>query len=151
MDILFRSANKEDDIELTIIAELDSKIPILYDPDFPWDNNVVEARKELFRKQLDADDFFDVAISDGKIIGFHIVKKIPYGKVFAGLIITLWTDQNFRGRGIAKALKERAEDWARKLNLDHLQTGVHANNKRMLAINEKNGFQITQYNLKKKL
>lgn len=151
MDIFFRHANKEDDAELTFIAEQDSKIPTLYDPDFPWDQSTVTARKELFKNQISKEDFFTVGLIDAKIIGFHIVKKIPYGGVFAGLIITLWTDENYRGKGIAKALKEQAEAWGRNLSLDHLQTGVHSSNKRMLEINKKSEFEITQYNLKKKL
>jgi RimJ/RimL family protein N-acetyltransferase len=67
------------------------------------------------------------------------------------MIITLWTKSKLRGTGIASSLKKRAEDWGREAKLDHFQTGVHANNKKMLSINEKSGFEIHQYNLRKKL
>lgn len=151
MDVSFRSVNYADEEELNLIALEDSKIPKLYDHEFSWSESSVVDRKHLYRKQILPSDFFEVAIIDQKIAGFHIVKKIPYGISSAGLIITLWVDEKYRGRGIAKSLKERAEIWARKMGLDHFQTSVHASNKTMLEINQKSGFYITQYTLKKSL
>lgn len=151
MSITFRTANKNDDAELDFLAETDSKIPLLYDPNFPWDSCAVSSRRDLFANKLDTNDFFEIAISDEKIVGFHIVKKIPYGKLFAGLIITLWVHDDFRNKGIAKTLKDHAEAWAKSLKLDHLETSVHANNKRMLKINENSGFQVAQITLRKKI
>lgn len=78
--------------------------------------------------------------------------KVPYPPdLFAGVIITLWVDPECRGNGIATAIKQRAELWAKSNGLDHLQNGVHSNNEKMLSINKKSGFKIVQYTLKKKL
>jgi GNAT superfamily N-acetyltransferase len=50
--------------------------------------------------------------------------------------------RDYRGRGIAMALKARAIQSARKRGVERLETENHANNLPMLAINRKLGFQF---------
>lgn len=152
MEIEYRKIDRENLVDLRVVAEEDSKIPLLYDSEFTWNELSISARLDFYKHQITNDDFFEVAILKDKIVGFHIVKKVPYPPdLFAGIIITLWVSPLVRGKGVGSSLKLRAEDWARGLSLSYLQTGVHPNNPQMLSINKKNGFSITQYTLRKKL
>jgi GNAT superfamily N-acetyltransferase len=50
-------------------------------------------------------------------------------------------DPDYRGRGIARALKLRTVLWARENGVEHLYTGNDAENRRMLDINLRLGYQ----------
>ncbi|MFN8369063.1 MAG: hypothetical protein U0T83_00390 [Bacteriovoracaceae bacterium] len=52
---------------------------------------------------------------------------------------------------IARTLKKNGENWARSKKLCHLDTSTHIKNVRMLEINQKQGFEILTYNMRKKL
>jgi GNAT superfamily N-acetyltransferase len=152
VEIQYRSVNRDDLNELRFIAEKDSKIPKLYEAEFPWNEKSIDGRLELYNRLSASEDFFEVALQNGKIIAFHIIKKAPFPPdLYMGLIITLWVEPEFRGKGVATAIKSRGERWAKTQGLDHLQTGVHATNSKMISINEKSGFQTFQFNMKKKL
>jgi GNAT superfamily N-acetyltransferase len=152
MEIEYRKIDRENLEELKFVAEEDSKIPLLYDSEFTWNELSISARLEFYKHQITYNDYFEVAIFEDRIVGFHIVKKVPYPPdLFAGVIITLWVSPLARGKGVGTSLKLRAEKWAKDLSLSYLQTGVHPNNPQMLSINEKNGFTVTQYTLRKKL
>jgi RimJ/RimL family protein N-acetyltransferase len=85
-------------------------------------------------------DFFNVVYHEGKLIGFHIAHVISSG---SGRIVTLWVHPDHRSKGLAKTLKEQGIAWARASGIKKIYTSVNPNNKRMLAINEKNGFKVT--------
>ncbi len=149
--MIYRSVNKQDTKEMRFIAEVDSKIPLAYDRHFPWSEDSITDRLGYYAN-LNDDDHFEVAEFGSEIIGFHIIKAIPITSTFwAGSIVTLWVREGLRGKGIASNLKKRGEEWAKKRNLQQLQTTVHAQNKAMLAINEKSGFELSQYLLRKRL
>lgn len=152
MEIEYRKIDRENLEELKFVAAEDSQIPLLYDSEYTWNELSISARLEFYKLQITDNDYFEVAISKENIVGFHIVKKVPYPPdLFAGVIITLWVSPLVRGKGVGTTLKTRAEKWAQDLSLAYLQTGVHPNNPQMLSINKKNGFSITQYTLRKKL
>jgi RimJ/RimL family protein N-acetyltransferase len=152
MEIEYRKVDRENIEEMKFVAEEDSKIPLLYDSEYTWNELSTSARLDFYKQQITDNDYFEVAVLQDKVVGFHIVKKVPYPPdLFAGVIITLWVSPSVRGKSVATTLKLRAEKWANDLSLAYLQTGVHPNNPQMLSINKKNGFSITQYTLRKKL
>lgn len=63
----------------------------------------------------------------------------------------MWVDSEFRRSGVGKELKRRGEDWAKKSKLDHLYTWVHVDNKKMIAMNEKLGYQTQNIKMVKKI
>ena len=137
MTIAYRKVDRENLEELKFVAEEDSRIPLLYDPEYTWNDLSTLARLEFYKHQISDQDYFEVAVFNDKIVGFHIVKKVPYPPdLFAGIIITLWVSPQARGEGIGTSLKLRGEKWAKDLSLACLQTGVHPNNPQMLSINE---------------
>jgi GNAT superfamily N-acetyltransferase len=148
----YRNINKDNADELKFVAEQDSRIPLQYDPSFPWNEDSITGRLNYFSKEIKDDDFFEVAVLENKVVGFHVVKKVPYAQdIFAGTIITLWTHPEFRGKGIATNLKLRAETWAKSQKLTYLLTNVHVKNPGMFSINKKLGFEVVQYSLRKPL
>lgn len=153
MTIQYRAANRLSEAELAFIAEQDSKIPLLYDPEYAWNDSSTLARIRFYEEHVHHDDFFEVALdADGQIVAFHIVKKIPYPpNLSAGAIVTLWVTPKYRGQRVAKTLKDRAEAWARKQDFAFLQTDVHGTNSKMISINEKAGYTVIQYTMRKPL
>lgn len=152
MNIQFRRADKENKEELHNIALIDSKIPLEFDTEFQWSEKSLDVTLSRYNKHLLENDFFEVALSDDKVVGFHIVKKVPYPPdTYAGAIFTLWTDPKFRGNGIATELKKRGEVWAKLEGCSLMVTNVHLNNTQMLNLNKIFGFGIVQHAMRKKL
>lgn len=147
----FRPVNKVDQQEMRIIAEADSRIPLEFDPIYKYSEASIDQRLEYY-KQLKDDDFFEVIEHNGEVIGFHMVKKVvlppnPAG----GNVLSLWVHPDHRGKGLAAKMKTNAEAWARQAGLAFLQTNVHTNNKRMMKINQSNGYELAYINLRKTL
>lgn len=151
MTYQFRAVNKNDLWEMRFIAEADSRIPLEFDPNYQFETSSIDARLDYYHKLKD-DDFFQVVAFEGKIIGFHIVGKIPYPPNFqVGNIVTLWIAPEFRSQGLAAQLKQQAEAWAQTQGLIFLQTNVHKNNTRMLEMNSQNGYDVAYLHLRKRL
>jgi GNAT superfamily N-acetyltransferase len=149
MDIQYRASDRSNS-EFQYIAEIDSRIPLEFDSHFHWTEAHVQKRLADY-KLLKATDFIHVAIADGKIVGFHILKEAEYGSSTMGNVVTLWTDPKFRKKGIATKLKELATDWAKKRKVKFIQTAVHVNNKAMLDLNKKLNFEDSYRLLRKYL
>ena len=127
-----------------LIGDADARIPLEYDPSYTFNDTSAGKRAEYYTTFSD-EDFFEVAIDDGKIVGFHAIRIIPYPPNFrVGNISTLWVSEAQRGLGIAEKLKKLGEDWGRKHGLLFLQTNVHVKNHRMIEINEGAGY-TTEY------
>lgn len=150
MEISYRSVDRTSSTEMAAIAATDMTIPALYDPLFVVNENTIAARLDQLMK-IKPDDFFEVAIiPSGKIVGYHALTqfKTPHDTM-AAEVYTLWVDPEFRQQGIAKTLKARGEDWAKGRGLHHLSTFVNAKNDKMLSLNEKDGFEIIGYKMRK--
>jgi GNAT superfamily N-acetyltransferase len=149
MEIQYRTSDRSTK-ELQFIAEIDSRIPLEFDSHFHWTEAHVQKRLADY-KILKTSDFFHVAVSDGKIVGFHIIKEAEYGSSTMGNVVTMWTDPAFRKQGIATKLKELGLEWAKKRKVKFIQTAVHVNNKPMLDLNKKLDFEDSYKLLRKYL
>jgi RimJ/RimL family protein N-acetyltransferase len=85
------------------------------------------------------------------MVGLHILRRFEEWEQVGVHIAGLWVDEEYRGRGIARELKRRGEDWARSVGATFVNTNVQSQNERMLAINERAGFSVFRYNLRKRL
>jgi GNAT superfamily N-acetyltransferase len=152
-EVTFREANLESDIELRRVAEIDMAIPPLFDPTFPYNENMILERIEFYKNQHENNDFFELALDpSSQLIGFHIVKiQKDLNGIRVGRIDTLWVRPENRNQGIAKNLKYRAESWAKSQGLKYLFTWVQASNKNMLEMNQKLGFEIVNYKMQKNI
>jgi mycothiol synthase len=121
------------------LYELDSAIMI----DIPSTSEVVEIGMETFLKQyMNAPNFLSDAYfiaKDGeKYVGESVLWRVDVGDYLdTGATGVL---REYRGRGIASALKLHALLYARKKNIPEVRTWNAQKNKEMLAINEKVGF-----------
>lgn len=147
----YRKPKKENIPEMRLIAQVDSRIPLEFDSRYEWSEASIQARLDYY-KQISVDDFFEMVLDGDKMIGFHIVRKTSYPpNHYIGNIVSLWVHSDYRGQGIASELKKHAETWAKKLKLIFMQTSVHKNNKRMIEINEANGYETAYLNMRKRL
>jgi ribosomal protein S18 acetylase RimI-like enzyme len=147
----YRRPKKENITEMRLMAQADSRIPLEFDSRYEWSEASIQARLEYYNQISDA-DFFEMVLDGEKMIGFHIVRKTAYPpNHFIGNIVSLWVHSDYRGQGIASELKKRSEAWAKKLKLTFMQTSVHKNNKRMIEINEANGYETAYINMRKRL
>jgi GNAT superfamily N-acetyltransferase len=147
----YRRADYSNVSEMRFIAEADSRIPLEYDSHYTYTDASIDQRLKYYQ-DFKTDDFFDVALDGPRVVGFHAVHIIPYPPdLRVGNIATLWVDPDYRKRGIASELKARAEIWGREKKLVFLQTSVHTNNKKMLAINQAVGFETAYIHLRKRL
>lgn len=98
-----------------------------------------------------ANTFSGIALHRGEIVGLHVLRRyVEYEQVGAH-VAGLWIRPGYRGQGIARVLKEQGEQWARSIGAVFLNTNVHAGNERMRAFNERSGFSLFRYNLRKRL
>jgi GNAT superfamily N-acetyltransferase len=153
MEITYRKVNLKDPDEMQAIAAIDMTIPALFDPIFEVNEKTISDRLEQLMK-CKSDDFFEVALnSDGKIIGYHFMNKFkspPLGALAAD-VQTLWVDPAFRKQGIGANLKKRGEQWAKEENLSHISTFVNGKNSSMLNLNQKLGYELVGYKLRKSI
>lgn len=148
----YRDVWRTDEAELRFIANHDSRVPLEYDPEYRVTEKSIQDRIDFYKRAIKPSDFFGAAVFENRVVGFHIVLKRPHPPdLFAGDIVTLWTDPDFRGQGIATELKKRGELWASASGITYLFTGVHPQNAAMLAINKREGFVTDQINLRKKI
>lgn len=152
MKISYRPVQRENAEEMRFVAYVDSRIPLEHDPLFKWQESDVEGRVQMLKKAVKPDDFFDVAVAGGRIVGFHVIKAGGFpSELKPAFVLTTWTDPEMRGRGIAGELKARGETWARDASVGFLQTNVNASNPRMREINEQNGYQVSSFVMRKML
>lgn len=149
MDIQYRASNKSAE-ELQFVAEIDTRIPMEYDPHFEWSESSVLKRIADYNL-LKVTDFFQLATDGEKIIGFHIIRESDYLNHTMGNVVTLWVDPKFRNKGIAKKLKELGEAWGKKRKVKFIQTAVHVKNEFMLKLNKQSNFEETYKLLRKYL
>ena len=123
--------------QLRSLVQIDNRIPAKHDPFFENDKKAHKFRVEYFLK-LTNRDFFKVVFEEKDIIAFHVIKKISPTWAY---VSTLWVKPSKRKFGIAKELKQEGLKWAKKIGLKYIQTSVNVTNKRMLAINRRNGFK----------
>ena len=153
MNISYRPANLSDLNELRFIAEIDAAIPPRHDADFIFDEEAIQKQMDFLLKKVSVEDFFEIAVDDkNTVIGYHLVKKTPYIRnLFAGAVYTLWVSPDYRKKGIGSTLKRRGENWARESALDHIYTWINSKNLESISLNEKLGYEITNYKLRKKI
>ena len=143
------------DIERDVksVAQMHEEAPINWMDNYvPAPQEIIERIEYLCSKKDDAEFYVDTARdSEGNIIGIHWIETIEKRGEKGGHIGSLCVEKSFRGKGIGSKLKERGECWARENGLKFLSTEVFYSNKKMLAFNQKLGFQCRQVKMVKEL
>lgn len=82
-----------------------------------------------------------VALENGHVVGFIGVH--PHEEF--GHELGMLVDEPYRGRGLGKALLERAIQWAREQQLPDLSLFVFPHNERAIALYRSAGFEQREY------
>jgi len=152
-EIEFRRLNYADEAEVRAYIRLFWEIPLEH-------NEYFVARSEEFlanwfrtacKTETPETTFSGIALHHGQIIGIHLLRRFEEFETVGAHIAGLWVHPDYRGQGIARTLKSQGEAWARSVGATFLNTNVHPQNARMLAINEEAGFSLFRLNLRKRL
>ncbi len=93
-----------------------------------------------------------VAIDEGEIVGFVSVgERHHFAGALDAYIGELVTAENAEGRGVARALLDRAEQWARDRSYERITLDTGAGNERALAVYDHLGWQREDVRLSKPL
>jgi L-amino acid N-acyltransferase YncA len=102
----------------------------------------VEARLPWFREHSPDEHPFWVAESDGRIIGWLDFKKFLPRCAYRGTAeISVYVDEKFRRRGVARRLLEEAIARARSLGISAMVGLIFAHNEPSLKLFERLGFE----------
>lgn len=110
--------------------------------DVPWDGAHTQPEFETFCKQFSSPQFlpdlYFLAMHEERCVGMSAL----WGMAREGYLDTGLTGmlREYRGKGIASALKVRALTAARAKRYTHVKTENHVENRPMLTINERLGF-----------
>ena len=66
-------------------------------------------------------------------------------------IMSLWTDTNWRRKGMGKQLKVELEKWCVKTGIKTIETTVHIENKSMISLNKKLQYESKYIRMEKRL
>ncbi|GEM_PF-1537912 len=95
-------------------------------------------RQNFLKSPSSKPEAYFVAFHDGRPIGLANLSINSKTLAFNGLTGVM---PEFRGMGVARGLKLRTIEWSRANGITHIHTSNDAENKRMLAINVRLGYQ----------
>ena len=102
----------------------------------------VEARLQWFREHSPEQYPFWVAESDGRVIGWLDFKRFLPRSAYRGTAeISVYVDENFRGRGVGQRLLQHAIIRAPSLGITALVGLIFGHNERSLRLFERLGFE----------
>jgi len=67
------------------------------------------------------------------------------------MIMSLYVDESVRQSNVGTTLKESLEAWCLKEGIKKIKTTVHSKNKKMIALNEKMGYESKMLHMEKLL
>jgi GNAT superfamily N-acetyltransferase len=121
-------------MEVAAIRDIPTSETIASDP-IPYDL----WKGEMFGTPWRSADTFWVALDGDEPVGLARLRVFETAPAaYNGFTATAAA---YRGRGIARALKLRTIQWCREQGIDYIYTGNHVENRRMLDINIRLGYQ----------
>jgi GNAT superfamily N-acetyltransferase len=140
------------EIEIKTLAEVDLTDDFLHklhdathamEQDIPsaetWAQGPFESFKEwMLRSPGSSPAHQWVALNDGEPVAYAGLSRHGEDSAFNGLTGTL---REFRGNGVARAMKRKQIEWARENGVRYIFTSNDIDNKRMLAINVRLGYK----------
>ncbi|MCK5760980.1 MAG: GNAT family N-acetyltransferase [Candidatus Delongbacteria bacterium] len=138
--------------EFRFIAETHEDMPRGWISDYtPDENEIINTENRLIELHKTLDIFCMVAEVDGSIVSF-IWAEINKQNVKVIDIMSLWTDKDYRNKGIATQLKNELEIWCKTSTKAYkIRTTISSKNQSMILLNEKLGYRTDYYKMSKKL
>jgi GNAT superfamily N-acetyltransferase len=152
-EITFSGLSYDDPAEIERMARIHESGPLDWIPGYKVDEALV-AERAKFLRQSQGNEAVCVLVARNaadEMVGFHWLQRVEkYGRPCAR-IDSLWVDEMYRRQGIAQALKERGEAWAKSVGAALVITEVFYVNKGMIDLNLKLGFEARQVEMIKRL
>lgn len=144
---------KENDLkEFKFIAEIHESLPGAWVDNYNIDiEEVKKTIKRLIEKHKINDIFCYIVENNNEIISFiwAEVNDIDKGTID---IFSLWTDEKYRGQGIALNLKIELEKWVKsETSAKNIATTVSSKNRNMIDLNKKLGYEIMYHKMVKRM
>jgi GNAT superfamily N-acetyltransferase len=121
------------DVHSECLPDMPSPTPLLPEPFHEWVSQTLEGPGALPAAAM-------VAIADGAVIG-QAAMALEGDEGTAEHLLTCVL-RDWRGRGVAVALKSAQIAWARRAGIERLVTSNDAPNAAMLAVNQRLGYQV---------
>ena len=151
IDLNSNNTNKELELVLVQIAKWHNLTPRLWNSDYKASAEDIEKTVQRI-KHTKCEDLFITIVEDeqyqmrGFIWAYRQEK--PRDSV---MILSLYIEENFRGKGLATYLKILLEEWCKNEGIKIIQTTTHYKNHSMIALNEKLGYIPGMVNMSKTL
>lgn len=149
-DYIIRRLEENDLREFRFISEIHESVPKAWVDNYIIDYEGIERSVSgLIERHKTSDILCCVAEDNSQIIAFIWAEINDEDNEILD-IISLWTNKNYRGQGIATKLKIELERWAKaETNAKKISTTVSTNNKSMVLLNQKLGYKINYYRMTK--
>ncbi len=138
--------------EFKFIAEIHESLPGAWVDNYNIDiEEIQKTIKRLIEKHKTDDIFCYIAENKSEIISF-IWAEVNENDKDTIDIFSLWTDEKYRGQGIASNLKIELEKWAKsETSAKKIATTVSAKNRNMVDLNKKLGYEIIYHKMVKRM
>lgn len=149
-DYSIRTLAENDLIMFEFIAAVHESLPAAWVKNYSVKTEDIEKSVQQFQSMhKTANILCCVAEVEGEIVSF-IWAEVREQNPKAIQIISLWTHDAYRGKGIATTLKMELERWGEQHpTAEEIHTVVSAKNKAMLALNKKLGYETRYYKMVK--
>lgn len=103
----------------------------------------------------DADVATFLAVADETLLGYTVVTYSQSPPVFtrgpSGNVAEVYVARDHRGEGVATALMDRAEAWARDRGCEYVTLSVNEGNEAAQDLYESRGYGVRRYKMDKRL
>ncbi|WP_313340149.1 GNAT family N-acetyltransferase [Sedimentibacter sp.] len=128
------------DLLLTKIAKWHNLTPKLWINNYKASNTDIDETVRRIKNTRNKDLFLAIAEDDENNIQGFIWAYKQEKVQDSVMILSLYTEEDYRGQGIATNLKNLLEEWCRFEGIKTIETTVHYNNNSMIALNQKLGY-----------
>ncbi len=104
--------------------------------------NIQELREDIQRNVIDGNDFLQIAVEDGKMIGYIWAECGEFRRIAHTAYIVTGVLKEYTNKGIGTAFFRKLMNWAEKNGIVRLELTVECDNSAAIHLYEKSGFQI---------
>lgn len=135
--MIIRLANAEDEDKISVLIAR-FRIELRGLKGIESDINIEEGKME-FREYMDKEYPIFVAENENKDLIGYLVCKTEDDVVWAESLYVLY---EFRRKGVASKLYDKAEELARRLGEDQVYNWIHPNNHKIISFLSKRGYNV---------
>lgn len=138
--------------EIRYITEIHESLPKAWIDNYIVDKDEIEKNARILTGKLKTSNAFCCIVEEKDQIISFIWAEVNRSNSKIVDIISLWTNESYRGEGIATKLKIELENWTREnTKAKKISTTVSSNNEKMINLNEKLGYEINYYKMTKSI